>query len=234
MRQIRGLWIPDLEREMIPDIEKTGGWHVDRLLIALESMKRTGRNPTKLRVAVDVGAHVGCWSIALSGVCQRVIAIEPTLETRECLNRNIKPYSNIDVCSEVISDVNNCALEAQCGGNQGKFSTGGVWYSPEVMGKDYKMSRTLDSLLLSDYNFANNPVIDLIKIDVEGAEPLVLRGATEILKRNKPMVIWENKPKFAPRYGWNPQTGGPAAILTKLGARQLNKVKSDEVWGWPV
>jgi FkbM family methyltransferase len=40
-----------------------------------------------------------------------------------------------------------------------------------------------------DLILANEDRIDLIKIDVEGAEPLVLKGAGEVLKRTKAVVI---------------------------------------------
>ncbi|MEM3739744.1 MAG: FkbM family methyltransferase [Candidatus Korarchaeum sp.] len=40
-----------------------------------------------------------------------------------------------------------------------------------------------------DYILANEECIDLIKIDVEGAEPLVLRGAEEVLRRTEVVVM---------------------------------------------
>jgi precorrin-6B methylase 2 len=40
-----------------------------------------------------------------------------------------------------------------------------------------------------DLILANEDRIDIIKIDVEGAEPLVLKGAKEVLKRTKAVVI---------------------------------------------
>ena len=39
---------------------------------------------------------------------------------------------------------------------------------------------------------AGSPKVDLIKIDVEGAELLVMRGAEATLKRNRPIVIFEH------------------------------------------
>ena len=47
--------------------------------------------------------------------------------------------------------------------------------------------------------------IDVIKIDVEGAELQVLRGAKEIIKINKPVVIFEHGVGAADCYGTKPE-----------------------------
>jgi FkbM family methyltransferase len=47
--------------------------------------------------------------------------------------------------------------------------------------------------------------IDLIKIDVEGAELQVLRGGKETIKRNKPFIIFEHGLGGADCYGTTPE-----------------------------
>ena len=58
--------------------------------------------------------------------------------------------------------------------------------------------RRLDDLVL-----ANSPVA-LLKIDVEGGELGVLRGAAELLKRDKPLVIFEHGKGASDHYGTTP------------------------------
>ncbi|MCI0559212.1 MAG: FkbM family methyltransferase [Nitrososphaera sp.] len=60
-------------------------------------------------------------------------------------------------------------------------------------------TRTLDDVISS-----NRPV-DLIKIDVEGAELSVLQGAIETLKRNRPMVLFEAGLGGADEYDATPE-----------------------------
>lgn len=57
----------------------------------------------------------------------------------------------------------------------------------------------LDTLIPKDIN------IDLIKIDVEGAELLVLEGAAELVNRCKPMVVFEHGLGASNHYGATPE-----------------------------
>jgi FkbM family methyltransferase len=58
--------------------------------------------------------------------------------------------------------------------------------------------RTLDEVIPSDVK------IDVIKIDVEGGEFGVLKGAKELLKKNLPVVIFECGVGASDYYGTNP------------------------------
>jgi len=53
--------------------------------------------------------------------------------------------------------------------------------------------RTLDSFALTD--------VDFLKIDCQGYEVFVLEGARDLLRRCRPVVLVEQKPGFATRYG---------------------------------
>jgi FkbM family methyltransferase len=52
-----------------------------------------------------------------------------------------------------------------------------------------------------DEVLASSPKIDVIKIDIEGAELLALKGANKLLRRDKPMIIAEIVPEFLERFG---------------------------------
>lgn len=58
---------------------------------------------------------------------------------------------------------------------------------------------TLDRLLPNDTRF------DLVKIDVEGAEVNVLRGARDTLRRWQPVVVFEHGVRSAKPYGTTPE-----------------------------
>lgn len=61
----------------------------------------------------------------------------------------------------------------------------------EFAGENYKVEKIKVKLQMLDHVIPEDLPIHLIKIDVEGAELQVLEGATTILKKHKPVVIFE-------------------------------------------
>ncbi len=70
--------------------------------------------------------------------------------------------------------------------------------NPEIEEIEVEMKK-LDDLIEPDMK------IDLIKIDVEGAEMGVLKGASELVKRDKPLIIFECGIGASDYYGTEPQ-----------------------------
>jgi len=133
-------------------------------------------------VFVDVGANVGYYTLIASklvGSQGRIYSIEPVPSTATILKANVK--------------LNNClnvnVYEVAIWSSKGTLTLRipGTWYglaSVSRYGTDIVVnSITLDELL------KNEASIDCIKIDVEGAELEALRGAKDILKRTKCLVI---------------------------------------------
>lgn len=69
--------------------------------------------------------------------------------------------------------------------------------------------------------------VGLLKIDVEGATGLVLAGGRGVLERDRPLVVWEDKPKFARRF---PGAPDPREVLQSLGYEEVERVGSDRIW----
>lgn len=146
-------------------------------------------------VFVDVGAHIGYYSLkaaAALGARGRVIAVEPNPPTVKELQHNISASnaSKVHVYPVACSDrESTLTLYSAPRANTGQTSlsranagqTGGVAAEYRVRG------RPLDAIVLDD----GVRRVDVIKIDVEGAETLVLRGAQWTLDRFHPVVIVE-------------------------------------------
>lgn len=128
---------------------------------------------------IDVGANIGYYSMLfarLSGVRGKVFAIEPLKRNFLAieLSAEINHFENINIFQGVASDDEgfvNITIPEGDGAYAHITSCGEVERSVTVP------SISLDSLALK-YSFSK---VDAIKIDVEGAELLVLHGAKNIL-----------------------------------------------------
>jgi FkbM family methyltransferase len=131
-------------------------------------------------VVYDVGAHFGYYTLLASklvGPAGRVLAFEPSPGNLAYLYRHItlNNRSNVEVLELAVSDHEGTArFETRAGSGVGHLSEGGLL--------EVKLTR-LDSLL------QNYPPPNVMKIDVEGAEVELLRGATDLLGGAKPNIL---------------------------------------------
>lgn len=159
-------------------------------LAAITECGRRGR----MGVAVDVGAHIGLWTWNLAPAFRWVHAFEPVKDHRACWMKNLldSPFAGR-------VEMHSVALGMQEGSVSIKTaptSSGDSWVSGEG---DIPMV-TLDS-----FGFEH---VDFIKIDCEGYEENVLRGAADTLDAWRPIIMVEQKRDMASdRFG-----------LAKLGA----------------
>jgi len=129
---------------------------------------------------VDVGANLGRYTIMLSSNYKRIIAIEPEPSNMKHLKRNLLQagINNVDPLQIAISDREGYVklyLARHSGGHTIKKG----YYNKYIKVK----ASTLNSIL------KNEPHIDLIKVDVEGAEWQVLKGSQKIMPKIKSWMI---------------------------------------------
>ena len=133
---------------------------------------------------VDVGANVGYYSVLASGLVGRtgtVLAIEPQPPALSMLALNAtRRDSPITVVSVAASDETGAAqLWVRPEGDTSSLSPGGPATPTSVP------LETLDHLC------AELPRVTLLKIDVEGHELQVLRGARTTISRHRPWICFE-------------------------------------------
>lgn len=151
---------------------------------------------------VDVGANLGIYTLHAGRAGCTVFSYEPTPTTFKLLQQNIAvngfeamgiihPY-NLAV-AECEKEVVFTVCEGICGHNN-------MFESP-----DDKHNITVKAVAL-DNNLNEVQSIDVVKIDVEGAEPLVLRGMKDIIIRNPDIkIIMEFSPGNLIRAGVVPK-----------------------------
>jgi FkbM family methyltransferase len=212
VKQALGIWLPDadthFERMMrkapteIYKGNKVGVYQRDKLLKALSYCQDR-------RIAIDIGAHVGFWSMWLALEFDAVYAIEPRPEHAECFRRNVT--------------AENVALFQGAVGAEGGLV--GLAVEPENSGKTHVSGhgdctmRRLDDWRLSDVSF--------IKIDTEGFESNVIEGGRQTIIENRPIIVVESNGQHE-RYGL-PE---PVGMLQEMGMRVLEQASFDYIMGW--
>jgi len=138
--------------------------------------------------AIDVGANIGHYTKRMSeivGEHGRIIAFEPIGDTFSLLAANLQAfrYKNVSLLNAAASDQTGIA-----GMSIPHFENGmRNYYEASITTNGdglQAMTLAIDSLCLPS-------AVQLVKIDAEGHELNVLRGMTQLLSRDKPVLIIE-------------------------------------------
>jgi len=157
---------------------------------------------------LDIGANVGQYSVNLSrivGASGHVWAFEPVPYTRAILRAVLTRFSitNVTVMSEALSDsAVSTVMVTPCdiwGVPQvGLSYIGGSADTDNAHSQAIEM-RPLDVLMRDAFDVFGFG--GFVKIDVEGHEFYVLRGAQDFLSRWKPVLLIELDPEMSRRAG---------------------------------
>jgi FkbM family methyltransferase len=153
-----------------------------------ETFKFIMKQIKNCKVFVDVGANIGGYAIRAAKYC-KVYAIEPLPRNYKILKINEK-LNNAKVNSFNIAAGNKNG-KVKLYYTQGNYGTSSIKQEQNYF-VEVEM-KPLDEII-------NEESIDLIKIDVEGAEDLVLEGARNCLRRTKMVIIEKNKESFPNAY----------------------------------
>lgn len=138
-------------------------------------------------VVYDVGANIGYHTVAFAKLADRVYAFEPNKKHLDLLYKNIKSFDNITVydvaCSDTIETKYIDDFDLSVPGNYGEMYM-------NTFGQECK------SIVLDDLDDVYGP--DLLKIDVEGHELQVLKGAVKTITEFNPIIFYEAHGKDLP------------------------------------
>lgn len=146
---------------------------------------------------VDAGANFGSYTVIFAELAGKVVAFEPQKLIYKLLvtNTMINSLTNVEPINKALSFKNGIAhmnarvpdgatagqVLAEVQKGQAPVNYGGM---PLGEGGEAVEMITLDSLQLQDVSF--------IKIDVQGAERLMLYGAQETIRRCMPVINYED------------------------------------------
>jgi|TARA_R110002074_G_scaffold366676_1_gene540641 FkbM family methyltransferase len=148
----------------------------------LEEYKKAMRKTVNRRTALDLGANLGVMSYRMVSDFEHVHAFEPLFYDHLKLNVSannftVHPFAVGDIEKSVTMRIGH----HHCGGSN-------------IIDDDYPDSihyRNVKVITIDSYKFEN---VDFIKIDVEKYEFNVLMGASNTIKKNRPVMLVEVDP----------------------------------------
>jgi FkbM family methyltransferase len=203
----------------------------------------TNYNDQQPKVILDIGGHIGSHSILYSKYIPNITVhtFEPQKVLYDILNINIKAnnITNIVTHHSAVGYKNGCCTMSAMlydGYNEEVsyetdklFNYGGI--SIGVGGETVSVIN-IDSLQLERCDF--------IKIDVEGAEPFVLMGGLETIRRCKPYIMLECNCKGVTEemkegFGILPETVvEPSLSILEREGYAFKRINADNVIAIPV
>ena len=151
----------------------------------------------------DIGANIGMYSIILSklvGKEGKVYSFEPDPQTAYFLKKNLKlnGCDNVIVSQIALSDENGKVFlkKPEGAGDAFNFISGDKPNTPS--------DNSVDAVKVDDFiNLYKIEKLNFVKIDIEGAELLCMKGGTEVmLAKLKPIIVTEVFEPYCDRFGY--------------------------------
>ena len=172
--------------------------------------------------AVDIGACYGTYSILMAAKCGQtghVVAFEPDPHAREVLVRNLnlnpgihRPVVEVYACSDKTGEA---TLFSRGGNSQSSLARSALGASAAHKDEELPVPLVTLDFYLSERNL---PEPRFVKIDAEGAEIRILKGAKQVLL-SKADLVCELHP-----YAW-PEFGNTLAELKDLAAAAGRRIR---------
>ena len=179
--------IPNSDNHIKYALETDGVWEKPTLDICREYLKIDS-------IVIEVGSHIGSHTIPIAKICKEGVVyafeMQRIIFNLNVTNSIINGLTNIVHFREAVSDTNELKFfkEIDYAGVylDKDINSGGVLI--QMVDKDGIIPTNLITL---DNKFKFLDKLDLLKIDAEGHEVNVLKGAMELIKKHKPLILTE-------------------------------------------
>lgn len=219
----KGDWFyPDHEVHLPEWIEKNHDKYMDRYAYQGKKIRAAVSlvQVEKRRTAIDVGGHVGLWSYYLAKYFHQVHAYEPIAEHRMCF------VENVPDCEEG----GHVHLHPYALGDENGFV--GFHTEPSSSGDTYVSGKGDIPICRLDDVATKDGIVDVgfIKLDCEGYEYFALHGGEQLLLRDRPVIIVEQKKGKAQKFGL--EETWAVDYLISLGMKLDREISGDFLMEW--
>ena len=185
---------------------------IERIIDYISKKNKSIKNYDKKLIFLDVGANNGWYTLYAKNKNNiRVISFEPSENTANCLRENLK-LNNFSI--ELVKQIALGDQEKQTflykNENISGMSSLRILDPESMHNKEKIITKRLDDL---DNDFNKN--IGFIKVDIEGAELMFIKGALESIKESMPIIFMELLRKWSAKFNYHPQE--VLEILNNIG-----------------
>jgi FkbM family methyltransferase len=104
MKQVGNVWVPAHETHMAEWMKKRNVWVDGKLTYQYHKLQAAMPFVKKHDCAVDVGAHVGFWSMHLAKQFKTLHSFEPVALHRDCYIRNVEMHAGVQLHAKCLGD----------------------------------------------------------------------------------------------------------------------------------
>jgi len=165
-------------------LEQHGHWEKPTMDVCRSYLKNDS-------YVIEVGAHIGSHTVILSDICKDGIVYSFELQKLifQLLNANLllNECKNVYTYMEAVSDENKIEYIGEIAYEKMPKFNSGLGSLNMVRGHEgYPIN-----IISLNNKFSKIKRLDLIKIDAEGHEVPILKGADQLIKKFKPMILTE-------------------------------------------
>lgn len=199
MKKVRNIYLPDSDTHFGPGLEGApvidgyGTYQLKKYLMAMEKVPKDRRG-----LALDIGAHVGLWTMQMAKEFDNLHCYEPVPAHVECFTKNVldgkKHRAHIHFKQYALGNAVGMVQMLPIAENTG---------NARVMATDEPRAGSyicVPMRRLDEENFHNRR-LDFVKIDVEGYEYEVIQGGMRRIREDKPIMVIEQKPGHGKTFG---------------------------------
>ncbi len=151
-------------------------------------------------IVFDIGAHKAGYLYFFLEQCGpkgKIVAFEPqsVLYKYLCRLKKLFSWNQVTVESYAVSKKSGNALLC-IPYNSGRNSSPCATIIESLMDFQFQLKEKVSTISLDEYCFTHNIYPDFLKVDVEGNELSVFKGAKQLLQSHKPKILFESEARF--------------------------------------